>query len=280
MQAFWFSLLVNSAFFIADIFIKLGSRELSAGRLVYIRSLFSVLLAGIWLLASGNFYPLPSVTVTLQLIGCSILCAIGLFTYVKALQQIHFVNVSVIGISGALIHYVLGILLFDEKANPWFYLAAVICISGIVIQWRKGNQRQGLIYAVISAITWGFGYALLSVPLQNTNAIWGTWIMEFCILILSAVFLFFADRKFNLFKPGLLKLNLFLVALFTILGSYLINICYQQFSLNILGFMQLAFFPYSLFAGYFIFKEKLSKIEWQGNLMIVAGLVLYFFTCT
>ncbi len=280
MQAFWFSLLVNSAFFIADIFIKLGSRELSAGRLVYIRSLFSVVLAGIWLLASGNFYPLPSVTVTLQLIGCSILCAIGLFTYVKALQQIHFVNVSVIGISGALIHYVLGILLFDEKANPWFYLAAVICITGIVIQWRKGNQRQGLIYAIISAITWGFGYALLSVPLQNTNAIWGTWIMEFCILVLSALFLLFADSKFNLLKPGLWKLNLFLVALFTILGSYLINICYQQFSLNILGFMQLAFFPYSLFAGYFIFKEKLSKIEWQGNLMIVAGLVLYFFTCT
>lgn len=280
MLAFWFSLLVNSAFFIADIFIKLGSRELAAGRLVYIRSLFSVLLAGIWLLASGNFYPLPGLTVTLQLIACSILCAIGLFTYVKALQQIHFVNVAVVGISGALIHYILGILLFNEKANPWFYLAAIICIAGIVIQWRKGNHRQGLIYAVISAITWGFGYALLSVPLQYTNAIWGTWIMEFCILVLSALFLLFADRKFNLFKPGKFRFNLFLVALFTILGSYLINICYQQFSLNILGFMQLAFFPYSLFAGYFIFKEKLSKIEWQGNLMIVAGLVLYFITCT
>ncbi len=280
MLAFWLSLLVNTAYFIADIFIKLGSKELSAGRLVYIRSIFSVILAGTWLAVSLDFYPMPGSTTVLQIIGCSILCVIGLYTYVKAVQQIHFVNVAVIGISEALIHYVLGIVLYDERASLWFYPASLLCITGIVMQWRKGNQRMGVIYAVISAITWGFGYALLSIPLSKTNAIWGTWIMEFCTLLLSAAYLFFADKTFNLLKPGLIRPNLFFVALFTIAGSYFINICYQQFSLNILGFMELAFFPYSLFAGYFIFNEKLSRLEWQGNLVVIAGMVLYFITCT
>ncbi len=279
MQAFWLSLLVNTAFFLADVFIKLGSKDLSAPRLIYIRSIFSVALASIWLLGSGNFYPLPSQTVSLQLIACSILCAIGLYTYVMALKQIHFVNVAVVGITGALIHYVLGVVLFDEKASRWVYLAALLCVSGILIQWRKGNQRKGIIYALISSFAWGFGYALLSIPLQNTNAIWGSWIMEFCTLILSGLFLAYTDKNLSLFKPGMVRLNLFFVALFTILGSYLINICYQHFSLNILGFMQLAFFPYSLLAGYFIFKEKLSKMEWLGNSLIMGGLVIYFVAC-
>ncbi|MBC7381448.1 MAG: DMT family transporter [Bacteroidia bacterium] len=280
MQAFWFSLLVNSLFFIADIFIKFGSKELSAARLVYIRSIFTVILSGIWLSESGNIYPLPAFTVAWQLIGCSILCAIGLYTYVKALQLIHFVNVAVVGISGALIHYILGVVLYDEKVNPWFYVAALLSIAGILIQWRKGNQKEGLIYAMISSITWGFGYALLSIPLQHTNAIWGTFIMEFCTLTLTAFFLYFTDGTYNLLKPGMLRINLFFVALFTIFGSYFINICYQKFSLNILGFMQLAFFPYAVLAGYFLFKEKLSRTEWQGNWLIIAGLSIYFITCT
>jgi drug/metabolite transporter (DMT)-like permease len=69
------------------------------------------------------------------------------------------------------------------------------------------------------------------------------------------------------------------VALFTILGSVLINICYQKFALNILGFMQLAFFPYSLIAGYLLFKEKLSTYEWIGNSLVVSGLLVYYISC-
>jgi drug/metabolite transporter (DMT)-like permease len=153
-------------------------------------------------------------------------------------------------------------------------------VSRIVVQWRKGNQKDGLIYAVISAVTWGFGYALLSVPLRTTSAIWGTFIMEICTLVITAIFLSISDRPFSLIRPGIANINLFLVALFTILGSYLVNICYQQFSLNVLGFMQLAFFPYSLVAGYFLFKENLSRTEWIGNLVIFGGLLVYFVTCT
>ncbi len=279
MQAFWFSLLVNTSFFLADVFIKLGSKDLSAARLIYIRSIYSVSFASIWLYGSGNLFPLPTGTAALQLLGCSLLCAVGLYTYILALKQIHFVNVAVVGITGALIHYVLGIVLYDEKVSQWFYLAAVLCIVGILIQWRKGNQRKGIMYAIISSFAWGFGYALLSIPLQTTNAIWGSWIMEFCILVLSALFLASADKSFRLMKPELGRISLFFVALFTILGSYFINVCYQIFSLNILGFMQLAFFPYSLLAGYFIFKEKLSKTEWFGNGLIIGGLVVYFAAC-
>jgi drug/metabolite transporter (DMT)-like permease len=43
--------------------------------------------------------------------------------------------------------------------------------------------------------------------------------------------------------------------------------------------MQLAFFPYSIFAGYLLFKEKLNVHEWIGNTLVVAGLCIYYITC-
>jgi drug/metabolite transporter (DMT)-like permease len=279
VNAIWFSLAVNTSYFLADLFIKLGSGNHSAGRLIYIRSVLTVALASLWLVSSGELNNLPNFNSIGLLLFCSVLCALGLFYYVKAIQTLHFVNVAVIGICGAFIHYGLGIVLNHEQVNNWFFISAFLSILGILIQWRKTVNHKGLFDALISAVCWGFGYALLSIPLANTSAIWGTWIMEFTILILSAFYLILNDHTFSLLRPPVKDLKIIAIAIFTILGSVLVNISYQKFSLNVLGFMQLAFFPYSLLAGYFLFKEKLNKWEWIGNTMVILGLAVYFYTC-
>jgi drug/metabolite transporter (DMT)-like permease len=279
MNAIGFSLLVNTSFFLADVCIKLGSIQLSASRLIYIRSIFTVLFSGIWLILSGEFATPPAAPDMAWLILCSILCAIGLFYYVKALQHLHFVNVAVIGIMGAFIHYGLAAFINNEQVNNWFYIASLFSSLGIAIQWKKTKAHAGLLEALISAICWGFGYALLSIPLANTSAEWGTFITEFSILLLAALTLIITDSEFTLLKPPLNNIYIIGIAVFTILGSLLINLSYQLFSLNTLGFMQLAFFPYSLIAGYFLFKEKLNVWEWIGNTLVIIGLILYFYFC-
>ncbi|MDZ4667646.1 MAG: DMT family transporter [bacterium] len=279
MIAIVFSLLVNTAYFLADIFIKLGSNQQSPARLIYIRSIFSVAIASLWLLSSGDLWQTPSLGNLSWLLLCSFLCGIGLYFYVKALQNLSFVNVSVIGIMGAFIHYALGVYLYHETVNSWFFFAALLSCTGILIQWRKSKNHKGMLEALISAVCWGFGYALLSIPLANTSAIWGTWVMELSILVMAAFTLIMQDPAYSLLRPKLNQWKLMAVAFFTILGSVLVNISYQKFSLNILGFMQLAFFPYSILAGYFIFKEKLNAYEWIGNSLVVAGLVVYYITC-
>jgi drug/metabolite transporter (DMT)-like permease len=279
MNAIGFSLLVNTSFFLADVCIKLSSLQISPARLIYLRSIYTVTFAGLWLLISGNFANPPETKDMAWLIVCSILCAIGLFYYVKALQNLHFVNVAVIGIMGAFIHYGLGVWLNNDKLNHWFFIASGLSTLGILIQWKKTSAQKGLLDAVISAVCWGFGYALLSIPLANTSAEWGTFVTEFSILILSALFIILNDSDFTLSKPPLKNKYILGVAIFTILGSLMINLSYQMFSLNTLGFMQLSFFPYSLIAGYFIFKERLNKWEWIGNSLVVLGLVIYFYFC-
>ena len=279
MNAIGFSLLVNTSFFLADVCIKLGSIQYSASRLIYIRSLFTVLFSGIWLIVSGKFTTPPEAPDMAWLIACSILCGIGLYYYIKALQHLHFVNVAVIGIMGAFIHYGLGAWLNNDQLNKWFYLATGLSTLGIAIQWEKTKAHKGLFEALISAICWGFGYALLSIPLANTSAEWGTFVTEFSILILAALALIVTDSDFTLLSPPLKNKYIIGVAGFTILGSLMINLSYQLFSLNTLGFMQLAFFPYSLVAGYFLFKEKLNKWEWTGNSLVVLGLIIYFYFC-
>ncbi len=280
MSAFWFSLAVNTSFFLADVFIKLGSAESSAARLIFVRSIYTVLLASIWMGISGEAAFCPDIITIAHLVFCGVLCAIGLYYYIKALLHLHFVNVAVIGICGAFIHYALGVFLNHEHIVPYFYLAAGLSIAGILLQWKKTKDKKGLYEAILSAITWGFGYALLSLPLAHTSAIWGTWIMEASTLVLSVMYLFWFDKSYSITKPNLKQWKIVIVAFFTILGSILINISYQKFALNMLGFMQLAFFPYSLIAGHFIFKERLNKMEWQGIALIVSGLVVYFLTCT
>ena len=279
MNAIAFSLLVNTAYFLADIFIKMGSNNQSAAKLIYIRSIYTVALAGIWLMLSGELWLFPDLTNFIWLLACSILCGIGLYFYVKALQSIHFINVSVIGIMGAFIHYMLGVFLYNEISNIWFYVAALISCFGIIIQWRRNTTNTGLLDALISSVCWGFGYALLSIPLAATSAIWGTFIMETTILLMAALLLIIQVPSYSLLKPKLNQWKIIAVAFFTILGSVLVNISYQKFALNILGFMQLAFFPYSIIAGYLLFKERLNKYEWAGNTLVVAGLIIYYVTC-
>ncbi|MCG9879950.1 MAG: DMT family transporter, partial [Bacteroidia bacterium] len=167
----------------------------------------------------------------------------------------------------------------NDSFNTWFFFATALSTLGILIQWKKTEAKKGIKEALISAVCWGFGYALLSIPLKNTSAEWGTFVTEFTILILSAFALIMGDDNFSLMRPPLKNKSIFGIALFTILGSVMINVSYQQFSLNTLGFMQLAFFPYSLIAGYFLFKEKLNKWEWLGNSMVFLGLVVYFYFC-
>jgi drug/metabolite transporter (DMT)-like permease len=236
-----------------------------------------VLFAGIWLVSSGAFSQIPKPIELIQFIGCAALCLGGLFFYVRSLQHMHFVNVSVIGICGALIHYLMGIYLNQENFNQWFYLSALLCISGILIQWRKQEQHKGLIEAIASALLWGFGYALLSIPLQTSEPVWGAFIFEFVALLGSAFYLIIKAPSFSLLNPPLKDYKIFLVATFTIIGSIWMNFAYQQLQLSVLGFMQLSFFPYSIIAGYFLFKEKLSKTEWLGNLLVIGGLLLYYY---
>lgn len=277
MSAIWFSLGVNTSFFLADVFIKLGSNKHKAANLIYIRSIYTLLFASIWLVGSGAFSQIPKPIELFQFIGCAALCLGGLFFYVRSLQHMHFVNISVIGICGALIHYLLGVYLNQEYFNQWFYLSAILCMSGILIQWRKQEQHKGLIEAITSALLWGFGYALLSIPLKTSEPVWGAFIFEFVALLGSALYLIIKASSFSLLNPPLKDYKIFLVATFTIIGSIWMNYAYQQLQLSVLGFMQLSFFPYSIITGYFLFKEKLSKTEWLGNLLVIGGLLLYFY---
>ena len=275
MQAFYFSLVVNTLYFLADVFIKLGSIQYSAARLIFIRSLFSVVFAALMIPIFDGVFLVPDAFTFTQILACSLLNAYGLFAYIKALQKIHFVNVAIIGIAGALIHYLIAGIIENKLPGTWFYLASIICVLGILIQWKDLTNKQGLWWAISSAIAWGFGYALLSFPLQHTSASMSTFISEFTLLITSFVLIKREDHvEQNSFKS---IFYMALIAIFTIAGSVLLNISYTKFNLNLMGFMQLAFFPYSLLAGFFIFKEKLSTREWIGISLIGIGLVIYFF---
>jgi len=275
-QVLFFSILVNSLYFLADVFIKLASLDGSSFRLLFIRSVFTLLLCYPLFLLTGEPLQATLNTAFFQLFGCALLNAFGLFAYIKALQKAHFANVSILGLLGALIHYLLALFWQNQPASSLFYLATVFCLAGVAVQWQKSGNNEGLIWAIASAIAWGFGYALLSIPLQSINSSTGTFVCETAILLVSLPFI-----KKNWLNNLHLKNSafLFLIALFTIAGSYFLYISYARFNLNLMGFMQLSFFPYSLLAGSLVFKEKLKKQEIWGLFLTGIGMLVFFLFC-
>lgn len=272
MSIFLFSLLVNTAYFTADLFIKLSTQQQSAWEIIRFRSIYAVLLSVVLIGITHEPLLVPETSQLALLIGCGLLNAFGLFAYIKALQNLHFANVSVVGIAGALIHYAVAGIFQHSVLGIGFYIASLFCVAGIAIQWKRLQSNAGLIWAVSGAVAWGFGYALLSFPLQTCSASFATLVTELCLLVVAI--LLGPNQSFVVaFKQSK---NLFWVAFFTILGSWLLNISYSRFNLNLMGFMQLAFFPYSLLAGFFIFKEKLITKEWLGIGLIGIGLTIYF----
>jgi LPXTG-motif cell wall-anchored protein len=136
------------------------------------------------------------------------------------------------------------------------------------------NTVKGIIYASVAAFLWGFLAILLKIAVDKVPPITIVW----CRFIIAFTFLFL----FILFKNArglsiLIKPNflVFIPALFLLFNysGYMLGINYTSPN-NAQIFIQLG--PVILaITGIFIFKERLSKIQIIGFVLVVLG--FYFF---
>ena len=269
-----------SCFFFADLLIRKYSVSENSFLFIAKRSAFTSILALLWLYFSDAIIINPNFSQSIQIIGCSFLCGLGLFFFVLANKSLPFPNVITINLFGLILQELIAYFFLREQLKGSFIPAITISVFGLLLMASMPKSRIGLFYSILSTCFWAVGYALLSIPLKSTRIEWVTLMMELTILALCLLILILNQSisfKDIALKSGLKTKNIIypIIAIVTILGSLLMNYAYQHFKVAEISFFYISLYPMAILFSRLYFKEKLSKIDWISNTLLISGIAFY-----
>lgn len=275
MNIYQVTLLINAIFYFVDLLIRKNSINNSSIEFLARRSLFTFLFSIVWVFLSTkiNLYDI-NYSVILEVFLCSILCGVGLYSFIEANKYLKFTNVLFIHAIGQILHQLIGFLLFDEYISIQYIFCFILTLIGVLLQAKIPSNRKGLIWALISTIAWTLGYSLMSIPLKHIDLVLSVVIVEFTILLMSSLIILFRGKSI-IESINKISWVYIIIGLFTILGSYLINYSYKNFEISSIGWINLIFLPLIALINRIIFKERLSRLEIISNLIILSAFILY-----
>jgi drug/metabolite transporter (DMT)-like permease len=209
------------------------------------------------------------------MIGCSFLCFLGLFFFIKSIQNFKFSNVIILSVVGNLTQQLVASYILLEKNSISFWISFFVMITGVIIQASVNSTRKGLAWILLSSIFWPMGYSLMSIPLKKTSVWWSISITEMIILAISFLVLVIAKRRIKIkILWDKRHITIMLIAVLTITGSVFLNSSYQTIKLSNLGIYQLSVLPLTYLLSLKIFKEKPSLIDIISFIFIFSGFVI------
>lgn len=269
------TLLINAIFYLADLLIRKNSINNSSIEFLARRSLFTFLFAIVWLIVSNTIH-INSINYKniLEVFLCSLLCGVGLYSFIEANKYLKLTNVLLIHAIGQILHQLFGFILFKEIITVEYVISFLIALIGVLLQAKIPSNRKGLMWALISTLAWTIGYSLMSIPLKEIDLVLSVVIVEFTILIVSSLIVIYRGKSI---KENLNNITwvYFIIGLFTILGSYLINYSYKNFAISSIGWINLIFLPLIALFNRIIFRERLSQVEIISNLFILSAFIIY-----
>ena len=271
---FFCTLTINICFTIVDLMIRKTSLNVNSAKYIAQRSTLTVCFTLIWMWLVNGFSIPIDVTTSIQMIGCALLCGIGLFTFIEATKHLAFSNLLFIQAIGPIIQQVIAKYLFNESMKWSLQISFIIAIIGVLIQSKIPKNKKGIILALISIISWTFGYSLMSIPLKNTEMVWSVLIVEGTILSMAIVGLLIQKNAIVFIQTRIPK-PVILIAAITVIGSYMLNYTYKHFQITNIAWLNLIFLPVTVIASQLIFKEKISKLEIISNVLFFIAFAFY-----
>lgn len=270
------SILAYFLFLGADILTRKYSIQKDSLVFIWNRALITSLLASIWLIASGEFRNIPDLDILFKLIGSSLIVSLGIIGFVEANKHISLSNLISIHLVGIVLQQFAAVFLLHEPATMLLITSGIISLAGLGFHASIPRNVIGLFWAIVSSFGWTVGYTVLSIPLKESNAIWGNLIVELTILLVSIVMLVSKNQKFEiLFTQKEFKKPLVIIGVITSLGAILVNYNYQKFLVSHIAMLGIWLYPITIILSRNIFGEKLTIKEWMGNLLILLGAILF-----
>jgi drug/metabolite transporter (DMT)-like permease len=216
-----------------------------------------------------------SLTTYFHIVGVALILSFGLICYAISFKYIAFTNVAMISLLGVLFQQVFMVLIYGITLTSTSLFCLLLAVLGLAIQVVNPKLSKGTLYALGSALFFNLGYVLLAHPLQSSPLELSTFMIELIILIVSTIFYFVTSKEYTPNYFFKLNKNLYLIAVLTTFGVLVVGYTYKYYPIDKVTFYNLFLQPTTVFLAYFILKDKLSRREWMGNIIILIAFIIF-----
>lgn len=265
---------------VGDVFGTLATRRLGS------------LSTSAWSMAAGVlisvlFIPLIQSTIqnlTLSILVINILLGLifllGLICFNEGLRVSNPSMVGTIAASFAAVSVVLSVIFLKEKININQMFSIMLIFLGLILSSRYATSKEskdtslaGIIFALITMITWGIYYAFIKIPVESIGWFWPQVIT---LSLFPAVFVFMSARGEKVQIPSLKHNALFLVLINGFLvggGEFAYNFAINQGYTAIVAPIAGSYPVLFVILASLFFKEQITKEQKYGILTTLLGIV-------
>jgi drug/metabolite transporter (DMT)-like permease len=275
LPVYIYILLINTCFFCVDILVR--KESIASNTLAFIskRSILTSLLTGIWLYTRSIDLMAISLTTYFHIVGVALILSFGLICYAISFKYIAFTNVAMISLLGVLFQQVFMVLIYGITLTSTSLFCLLLAVLGLAIQVVNPKLSKGTLYALGSALFFNLGYVLLAHPLQSSPLELSTFMIELVILVVSTIFYSISSKDYTPHYFFKLNKNLYLIAVLTTIGVLVVGYTYKYYPIDKVTLYNLFLQPTTVFLAYFILKDKLSRREWMGNIIILIAFIIF-----
>ena len=281
MNWFIFALISFFGWSIGDIFGAVVSKKIGE-----FSATFWQLIVGF--IASSLLVPLAitdlrHMTLSLMLLNLLLgaLFIIGLVTFNKGLRIGSPARVGTITASFSAVTAIISFFVFHEQITVWQLLALIVIFSGIILSGLKnkiGSRKKyrlairGTWLAITTMVLWGIYYAFIKIPSQYIGWFWPQYITLSLVLVIWWIIRFKKIKIRSVLSKGAfwsILLNGILVAV----GEYSFNYAVVRNASVVVAPIAGSYPVLYVLLAFFVFKDKLSRMQFFGIIINLLGIV-------
>jgi drug/metabolite transporter (DMT)-like permease len=216
--------------------------------------------------------------------GVLIAFVIAIFSYLPIMFFYKGLNLGKVGLispvanSSAIVTILLAVVFFREALNFSQIASGVLIIIGIVflsVNFKELKNSQlfkissGVPFALAACIGWGIFFFVLKYPVTLIGPILTSVIIQFFILIISAIHLRATRTDFSL--PAGFAKYFIPIALFSVLGPLAYNYGIKTSAVSLVAMFYMANPLLATVYARIAYKEKLSVQQYAAICVIIIG---------
>ena len=164
---------------------------------------------------------------------------------------------------------------FGQGTSIAFIILGIILISLNLKDLKNSHILKissGIPYALVTALLWGAVFFLWKIPVNVLGPILTSFVIEFGTLISGAVYIYATKKDFKT-PDKKMWIYIFFIAIGGIIGSLFFNMGIKNHDVSIVAPITFASPLVVTLYGKFVYKEKLSKVQYLAIFFIVLGII-------
>ncbi len=281
MTAIFFALVSYVGWGSGDIFSAKASRKIGA----FLTSFWTYIIGFLFMSLFVPFALKTPVNFSSEILFISIVLGVILWIAWPIFNEaLRIGNASIVGtIAGSFggLVVILSLIFFKESLGPVQLLAIIIILVGIILSSlnfadlknKKFIENKGTMFAIIVMVIWGIYFTFIRIPTDQIGWFWTTYIAFATGAIISIALSIIKRKEFKKISPKN-YLNLGMSAVLTTTGTVSFNFAITQGLTAVVAPIATSYPTLFVLLSRFVFGDKLTKQQWAGIIISLAGIVL------